>query len=403
MKKNSKLLLQKQLWIVALFLYTFPVKANQLSQLTPESFFSIVVCSPSDAYEGSYGHSALRVQDASLKIDVIFNFGSYDEGQPFFLYKLLLGKLDSSLEGIHFRQFLKRYEEQKRGVDEYYLNFSLEQRQHIWNHLNDLLIGGDRFYTFNLQSNNCTTQLRDELFDELNINKDYFYGINARKTYRDIISKDHPLQNYLQYLVFNISLGAKADVPLSIYEAAFVPRELINLLTYANVNGSSLIFSSQSLLPSGSNKTASTYSVFLFLWSLLLIIVAIYSFFQWKGKTTFNVILFDRLLLLISGLIGLFILSLMLFSDVSLARPNYNIMWAIPTNLILCIFIGKNKMQPLIKGLLRFTLLSLILFPFVSLLFRQVILPEAYLFAGILFMRLLSYNKVPSKIQLRKG
>lgn len=149
--------------------------AAQLPKLSEKAFVSIVTCSPTPNYEGGFGHSALRIQDSSLHIDVIFNFGSYSEKQSFFAYKVLLGTIVSYLNGESFKEFADRYKKNGRGMNEYYLNLTEQQKQSLWQELNRILISGERFYEFKVPTENCSTQLRDILFKQCNWDKKHFF------------------------------------------------------------------------------------------------------------------------------------------------------------------------------------------------------------------------------------
>ena len=185
------MLLHKNIFHVIIFLIIVAIpillsaQTKSLPQLSEKAYVSVVTCSPTPGYEGGFGHSALRIQDASLKIDVIFNFGSYSENQSFFAYRILQGTLISYLDGESFKEFADRYKKEGRGVNEYYLNINREQKQNLWEELNRILISSDRFYKFKVPTNNCSTQLRDVLFKQCKWNEEKFTA-SIGQTYRDI-------------------------------------------------------------------------------------------------------------------------------------------------------------------------------------------------------------------------
>lgn len=115
------MLLHKNIFHVIIFLIIVAIpillsaQTKSLPQLSEKAYVSVVTCSPTPGYEGGFGHSALRIQDASLKIDVIFNFGSYSENQSFFAYRILQGTLISYLDGESFKEFADRYKKKEEG------------------------------------------------------------------------------------------------------------------------------------------------------------------------------------------------------------------------------------------------------------------------------------------------
>lgn len=358
--------------------------------LSGESQFSIVICSPASDYEGGFGHSAIRVQDHTLHIDVVFNFGMYDENQSFFLYKVLSGTLISSLEGQHFAKFVNYYKAAGRGIDEYYLNLTPEEKNTLWMYLNHLLIQGDRYYKFNIPSNNCTTQIRDVLFEQLHWDPTYFKSRSSGLSDRDIEQKS-PLQNSWQHLLFQLVVGPKGDVPISLYEACFSPEELVVLLREVRVNGQPLIVAEQVVLPAQSLKKAPETWITVCCFSVLLLVVLFFSRLQQKKGKSF--IWLDRILLFVSGASGLFLWSILLCSEITELTTNYNAMWLLPTNLILAAILRKRNNTLFTIRLARLTCASLLLFPFFALVAGQHIPVEAYLMATALFVRLLFYVK----------
>lgn len=378
--------------ILSFIFVSLSLYASALPQLTPNSFVSVVTCTPSTGYEGGFGHSSIRVQDDSLRIDVAFNFGSYNAEQSFFIYKVFLGTLLSALEGEHFKKFAQYYKDEKRGVKEYYLNLTLQQKQKLWEYLNGILITGDRFYKFKVPSNNCTTLIRDVLFEQFNWDKTYFQAKASGMTYRDVEHKD-PLQDCWQHLLFNLTIGPRSDLPISLYQAAFSPDELIILLKEIKQGGEPLIFAEQELFPAEAFKEKPNKTLTILCFCILLLAAIVISYIQkYKGRTF---VWFDRCILLLSGIIGCFLFSLVLFSEITLLDANYSIMWALPTNIVL-IFLLKNKSK-FTTWLIRLSCCSIILFPIVAFIGHQCIPVEAYLFAATLLIRLSFYLRAEKK------
>mgnify|MGYP005883727917 FL=1 len=364
--------------------------AVQLPKLSEKAFVSIVTCSPTPNYEGGFGHSALRIQDSSLHIDVIFNFGSYSEKQSFFAYKVLLGTIVSYLNGESFKEFADRYKKNGRGMNEYYLNLTEQQKQSLWQELNRILISGERFYEFKVPTENCSTQLRDVLFKQCNWDKEAFLSVPTHQTYRDIELND-PLQNCWLHLLFNIVVGPETDRIMNLYQAAFNPTGLIELLKEVHQDGKPILMMSHKIFPPTQFKELPDKAIPLSVFSLLFIVATILTYLQLKKAKHF--FWFDRIILLLSGISGCFLLSLILFSKIDLLNSNYNILWALPTNLILAFLLKANKIGKWRKAGIALTCLSLIIFPIAAAIGGQNIPAEAYLFAGTLFVRLLSYLK----------
>lgn len=94
-------------------------------------------------YEKVDSNSALRIQDALLHIDVIFNFGFLFR-KPIFLCLQNISKrtIVSYLSGEPFKKFIPNNIKEER-VNEYYLNINREQSKFM--EIKPVLISGDRF------------------------------------------------------------------------------------------------------------------------------------------------------------------------------------------------------------------------------------------------------------------
>ncbi len=372
-------------WFVVFHLLSlFPGRASSLPRLSEKALVSIITCSPTPEYEGAFGHSAIRIQDDSLRIDVAFNFGSYDKRQKGFVYKIFLGTVESSLEGERFRDFADRYKKDGRGINEYFLNLNRTQKQTLWEALNQKLINGNRFYHFKVPSENCSTQIRDLLFEQLNWDKHAPQTTGTGKTYRDIEQED-PLQNSWLHLLFNLICGPQTDKPLSSYQAAFNPTGLMALLQETKEEGKTVIQGSRKIaapvafkeLP----KKNRTQTVFI----LLLAASVVFSYLQYKQKK--KSLWFIRLLLVLSGIFGCFVLSLILYSQIPQLSTNYNLLWALPTNLLLAFFIQKRNKW--VRAWIGLTCLSIVASPIAALAVGQIIPVEGYLFMAALLVGLL--------------
>lgn len=372
-------------FIMALIPFVLSAQNTSLPQLSEKAFVSVITCSPTPGYEGGFGHSALRIQDAPLKIDVIFNFGSYSEKQSFFAYRILQGTVVSYLDGEPFKDFADRYKSEGRGINEYYLNISREQKQNLWEELNRILISGDRFYKFKVPTNNCSTQLRDVLFKQCNWNEENF-RTGICQTYRDIEQSD-PLQNSWLHLLFNIMIGPKADNTINLYEAAFNPNGLMDLLKEVRQDNKPVLMASRKIFSPTVFKQAPNISITQGFFSILLLLALVLSFLQLKRGKQF--LWFDRGLLFLSGIFGCFLLSLILSSEIELVNSNYNILWALPSNLILMFFLKKKITAKWVKAVLCLTCLSILTFPICAAIAGQIIPLEAYLFASTIFIRLI--------------
>src|ERR1700748_2570157 len=59
---------------------------------------SILTCGVGDELYSSFGHTGIRVVDSVRHTDEVYNYGTFDFGDPGFYKKFMLGKLPYSID-----------------------------------------------------------------------------------------------------------------------------------------------------------------------------------------------------------------------------------------------------------------------------------------------------------------
>src|SRR5665647_1045297 len=96
-----------------------PVSGFELSQ---QSTISILTVDPGQELYTIFGHTAIRVTDETLKIDRVYNFGTFDSSSPFFYVEFLRGDLNYFLSISDYNTFFRNTMGEKRKIDEQILN-----------------------------------------------------------------------------------------------------------------------------------------------------------------------------------------------------------------------------------------------------------------------------------------
>lgn len=110
-------------------------------------------------------------------------------------------------------------------------------------------------------------------------------------------------QNSWLHLLFNVVIGPKADDPISLYQAAFNPGGLIELLKEVRQNNEPILMASHKICSPTVFKQAPNTAITQSFFSLLLLIACILSYLQLKKRKQY--IWFDRLLFFLSGIFGM--------------------------------------------------------------------------------------------------
>jgi len=318
--------------IFLLFLIFLPkIQAQQLSQ---EATFSILTCNPGEAVYSMYGHTAIRINDPVLNLDLVFNYGVFSFESPNFLYRFAKGQTDYTMYGQKFSSFLPEYQEEKRSVYEQVLNLTTEERNKLFQALMENYKPENRIYRYNFFIDNCATRVRDMI--ERNAGSPVRFTDNhPTESYRDLIKKFHHSFRWFD-LGIDLLVGKKADEPVSAYGQMFLPEYLMDQFARAEItiDGKTLplVKETRTLLeyPNSKLKTDLPWPAVVFAVFFLIVSGITIRSYLLKKKTDW----LDYGLFALSGFAGLIIGWFTLFSEHPAMSPNYNLLWAFPPNLI---------------------------------------------------------------------
>src|SRR6185436_19472361 len=90
---------------------------------------SLLTCSPGEELYSIFGHTAIRVTDKGAGIDVVFNYGTFDDSNPTeFYWNFTKGLMRYALSAYPMKDFVSEYQEQNRGVVEQELNLTCAEK-----------------------------------------------------------------------------------------------------------------------------------------------------------------------------------------------------------------------------------------------------------------------------------
>ena len=362
--------------IFVLIIFVSIAASSQAPKLSNEASISVFTCGRGEELYSTFGHTALRVKDDSNQLDVVFNYGTFDFRTENFYLKFVKGDLQYFLSVSSYEDFIIQYQIEKREVIEQTLNLTIQQKQKIFDALNNNIFSTDKYYTYKFIDRNCTTMVVDKINEILSGEK--ITKIDDKSiSYRSLL---YPyFENYFWYkLGINIIFGAKTDEKA---EKLFLPVELMNSLNVIQHDNQKLVLSTKKLV-NGETKNVefSFFNSIYFVISLLLLIVATNK--KWVYKS----------FLFLCGLLGLFLCLVGLYSEHQEVLWNYNALLFNPLFLLLP-FVGNKLSKRLI-----FILLAMI-FIYSLFMFNKphlvVMLP--FIFA-IIFMLMKLNGKNPLKL-----
>lgn len=310
----------------------------QTVTLTVQAEVSIITCGPDDnELYAAFGHSAIRVYDPANRIDYAYNYGVFDFDQPNFYLNYTRGLLLFKLGVYSYPDFVNSYRYFNRWVTEQVLDLSVEQKQAIFDFLEWNALPENETYRYDYFYNNCANKVRDVFVQILggSINFDDAY-IDTHYTIRqltDLYLQDHPWGD----LGIDICLGLPMDKRATPYDYMFLPDYVMHGFDHATIarNGE-VVPAVKEKIPVFVNTPKPPHRAPVHPWTAfgaIVAIAALLSILDYRRKRLS--LWFDGFLFGVTGATGLLLLMLWTLTDHAAAANNFNLLWALPTNLVI--------------------------------------------------------------------
>lgn len=368
------------------------VLGSSAPQLTEASKVSLLTCSPSDeAIYALFGHAGLRIQDDSLKIDAVFDYGIFNFGSGNFIYRFVKGETDYAVAGRRFDNFIGEYNYRGVGVTEQVLNLNLTERQNVFEALVENVQPENRIYRYNFFYDNCATRPRDIISKSLEGEIQYT-SYSEEQTYRDLLKECLLITPWSRFGIYLV-MGSGADRVIDERKKDFIPNYVLTSFNHANILDSSgnlraLVSSSEELLVAEDGALALQISKQtkeksvnepLYVGLLLMLLAIFVSYFQLKKQKRMVAMLFDSVLFLVAGLGGCVIFFLMFFSEHPCVDANWNLVWLNPLPLFFIPFFFVKTLTKYVISyhFVNFVVLSLFIlgFAFIPQRFEIAFIP----------------------------
>lgn len=314
---------------------------------------SVLSCSPGNDLYSLFGHTAIRVfeqSEAGIN-DVVYNYGVFQFDDSFY-WKFACGKLDYLLVREPFHEFQLEYLQSGRAVIEQELLLDSAQKAKLLFLLEENAKSENRVYRYDFFYDNCATRVRDMIVRALSPEEDHLGFVCPDKSAIHALFPSHyPISNtgnisyrqaiqaYLDYQPWSdfgidLALGLPCDDVVNAYGMMFLPDSLAASLSNLHDGDRRLVGQSIELLPREGGWEAddifTPFTVF-FIW-LLIHITWCFIF----RKSKWLALLPVRILLFVTGVLGMLVVFLWFFTDHQTTVVNLNILWANPWNIILC-------------------------------------------------------------------
>ena len=329
--------MKKVLILLIAFLPTI-TWAQQDFQLTEESQVSLVTCGPGEELYEAFGHTAIRISDSNLGLDVVYNYGTFDFDQPNFYWNFVQGRLLYMVAANRYSNFIRAYQYYNRSVREQFLDLTLTQKQALFDKLLWNAKKENRDYLYDYFFDNCSTRPRDVIQDALVGGIEFdstFLGVE-RLSIRELTDIYMLKQQPWGDLGIDLCLGSIIDQPATVAQYMYLPEELEKAFDNASIlrDGVKIPLVKEKQLTFEAAQVVTKKSWFfpqIVFVAFLLFSAVFITIFRAANRSTR---IFDGLVFMLFSFIGWNALFLWFITDHYSADYNWNILWSLPTNAI---------------------------------------------------------------------
>ena len=326
----KKLLVLSSYFILLLALPLRAQVPDSLPHLGDSAFASLITCGPGEEFYTSFGHSALRICDSTLGIDVIYNYGTFDFDTPHFYWKFARGYLNYHLSRSPFFNFLFEYQYEGRAVWQQRLRLSNQEVNNLFLLLEFNYQPDYRYYQYDFFRDNCATRPRDMIIhalDHRTLSPETTTDTNL--TYRNHLYLSTANTLLWWRLAVDMALGLPCDHRCSNYEYMFSPIAMMHQFDTLTVSDTHqpLAEPAELILPETRDLPSRSISPTITFWVLFLAVLLL-TLLGWRNGWRLRWL--DIPLFLIPFLGSLLVIFLWFASSHYCTKANLNILWASP-------------------------------------------------------------------------
>jgi hypothetical protein len=292
---------------------------------------SLLTAAPGDELYARFGHSAIRVRISSIDYDAVYNYGSFNYDQPNFYTNFARGRMLYFLGKTSYDRFITTYMYENRRIREQVFELDSAQTMFVFHFLENNYKPENREYRYHFFYDNCVTRIRDLMLQT-------FPGMTLpdsqeSPSFRELIhryTKEHPWGQF----GIDIALGLPTDRKTGMYEQMYLPDYAFNAFATVLYHGRPIVKQTRDIFipdqPAFEPPGPITPTVV----CCTVLALTLLFFYVRKGSNVFDFALF-----FIVGIVGLLVTFLWFFTDHTNTANNLNIIWALPTHIVMVFFL----------------------------------------------------------------
>lgn len=191
------------------------------SQSTDSIRFSLLTCAPGTEIYSLFGHTAIRYENYTRRIDVVFNYGMFSFNTPNFIFRFVAGETDYQLGITPYSYFEAEYAMRGSSVYQQVLNLTQSEKERLLTILENNYLPENRIYRYNYFYDNCTTRARDKI-EECIEGKVVYPDSLSSKSYRSIVHEFTAGSPWDEFGI-DLCLGTEADKEINKRQQMFSP------------------------------------------------------------------------------------------------------------------------------------------------------------------------------------
>jgi len=331
--------------VILLFLSLSVRGFSQEMLLSPQSKISLLTVGTGNELYSKFGHSAFRIQDPTIGIDLIYDYGGFDFDPPGFYVKFARGKLNYRMSGYKTDSLIKAYTQENRWVKEQTLNLSQAERNKIFTFLQNNYREENRYYLYDFLFDNCATKIPEVLKDGLGDKLKFDYAhLENLFTFRQLIHQSLD-ENAWATFGIDLALGSIIDRKATPWEHQFLPLYVQKQMPNTTINGEAFVTKEEMLIEEKKVVKRNLFILTPLFWLIVLMTSVVFAtYFDHKKNKRSKWL--DFALFFITGSAGLLIFFLWFMTDHVFTKANFNLLWAFPLNFVLAFILVKSKTAP---------------------------------------------------------